>query len=71
MRSHHVWWLAASLTAGAILGAFVLSAARRPLPGFEILTTGSSGKAARVIGVVGALLGNVVLGVLVNIATKG
>ena len=71
MRSHHFWWLAASLATGAILGAFVLSAARRLLPGFEILTTGSSGKAARVIGVVGALLGNVLLGVIVNIATKG
>lgn len=70
MHGRPVGWVAASVCAGAVLGASVLAAARRLLPGFEILTHGSNGKAARVLAVVGALAANVALGVIVNLATK-
>lgn len=53
-----------------MLGGCVLTAARALLPGFEILAYGGNGKAARVLAVAGALASNVLLGLLVNEATK-
>jgi hypothetical protein len=70
LHAHRVWWGLASALAGAVLGGLVLAAARTLLPGFEIVPAGGSSKAGRVLGVVGALASNVLLGVLVNVMTK-
>lgn len=63
-------WIAASLGIGLVFGSLMTFAARRLLPGFEIVTAGTSGKGPAVLGMTGALLLQVAIGVAVNLATK-
>jgi hypothetical protein len=63
------WWAGTSVAAGLVLGTMVFVLARHLLPGFEVLTSGSRGRALSVLSVLGALLAQLVIGVVVNLVT--